>query len=298
MRQHNVSPEQLALVVELLATAGSFRDIAAMTGLRLDAVRAAAAPFLAIMKLTGTHPQCGCGRDRFHPYGCVDSYVKSGRNGEMPGRTVTEAEELTGIRLRAIEMIKAGDRWKHIDAAIGRSKGCARKYLRFMTAEDVAARTALDATRRDSLRRESKGGRAKRPKAPVFAPTPIRDALYLRIAAAVPRWPSPALRDDIISEIYLAVLDGSLREDDVVSSAKVYASRVSLRLENSRATRSLDEPLFADTAFTLLDTLKADAPADTDVFDEDFRIGQSIRSPHRASVRPRGDVRFNLGLAA
>jgi hypothetical protein len=64
-----VTPEVLAQMIDLLPTIGSLRDLCAITGLRLDTVRREVAPFLAIMKLTGTHPKCGCGRDRFHPYG-------------------------------------------------------------------------------------------------------------------------------------------------------------------------------------------------------------------------------------
>jgi hypothetical protein len=151
--EKTVTPEKLALLVDLLPTALSLRDIGTILGLRVDQVHRAAAPFLAIMKIAGTHPKCGCGKDRFHLYGCVDSYAKGSRDGLLPGRTRAEAEVLRWRRELGIEMIKSGVRWCDIDEALGSWKGTARRYMRFMTPEDRQARRLLDDARRDDLRR-------------------------------------------------------------------------------------------------------------------------------------------------
>ncbi|MDP5279930.1 hypothetical protein Q9Q95_13425 [Sphingomonas sp. DG1-23] len=129
------TPELLAMIVELLPTVGSLRDLCALTGLRLDTVRRETAPFLAIMKLNGTHPKCGCGKDRFHPYGCADSYAKSWPSDCLPGHTREETVVLLERRRIAIEMLVAGDRLVDVDCALGMSKGGAKNYLRFLTPE-------------------------------------------------------------------------------------------------------------------------------------------------------------------
>lgn len=135
-----MTPEKLALLVELLPTAGSFRDICAILGVRLEVVRRAAAPFLAIMKLDGTHPQCGCGKDRFHPYGCADSYAKSWPSDCLPGHTRAETVVMLERRRVAIDMLIEGERFCDVDRSLGMSKGGAKNYLRFLTPEQLAER--------------------------------------------------------------------------------------------------------------------------------------------------------------
>ena len=139
-QQKRCTPELLALIVELLPTVGSLRDLCAITGLRLDMIRRETAPFLAIMKLNGTHPKCGCGRDRFHPYGCVDSYARANHSGHVNGQTVAASQAFLERRRRLIEMLIAGDRFVDIDNALGLYRKSARKYLRFLTAEQLAER--------------------------------------------------------------------------------------------------------------------------------------------------------------
>jgi len=145
-----VTPEVLAQIVELLPTVGSLRDLCAITGLRLDTIRRETAPLLAIMKLQGTHPQCGCGRDRFHPYGCTDSYPKGQRDDQLPGHTLVESAVLLERRKVAIDMLVAGERQIDIDAALGMSKGGAKNYLRFLTPEQLATRERRMAEREAS----------------------------------------------------------------------------------------------------------------------------------------------------
>lgn len=140
--QPRVTPEILATMVNLLPTIGSLRDLCGITGLRLDVVRREMAPFLAIMKLQGTHPQCGCGKDRFHPYGCVDSYAKAKRQNEVPGHSPNQHAAILARRSQVISMLVAGDRFTDINAAMGFKHKDARKYLRFLTSEQIAQRNA------------------------------------------------------------------------------------------------------------------------------------------------------------
>lgn len=135
-----VTPELLAMMVDLLPTIGSLRDLCAVTGLSLDVVRRETAPFLAIMKLQGTHPQCGCGRDRFHPYGCADSFKKGYPADCLPGHTREQTVLMLERRKVAIEMLVAGSRYVDIDRALGMSHGGARNYLRFLSPQQLAER--------------------------------------------------------------------------------------------------------------------------------------------------------------
>lgn len=138
-----VTPELLALMIELLPTIGSLRDLCAVTGLRLETVRREMAPFLAIMKLTGTHPQCGCGKDRFHQFGCIESRAKNVPTDCLPGHTRDQTKRLLQQRQVAIDMIVAGARFADIDAALGMTKGGAKNYLRFLTDEQRRQREAI-----------------------------------------------------------------------------------------------------------------------------------------------------------
>jgi len=141
------TPELRAVIAELLPTIGSLRDLCAITGLGLDTMRRETAPLLAIMKLNGTHPQCGCGRDRFHPYGCADSYAKGWPSDCLPGRTREQSAVLLQRREVALGMLAGGARFCDVDAALGMTKGGAKNYLRFLSPEQLAQRQRIAASR-------------------------------------------------------------------------------------------------------------------------------------------------------
>lgn len=135
-----MTPEKLALMVELLPTADSLRDIASILSVHLDVVRRTSAPFLALMKLNGTHPQCGCGKDRFHPYGCADSRAKSWPADCLPGCTRAETVVMLERRRVAVDMLTEGQRFCDVDRALGMHKGTAKYYLRYLTPDQLAER--------------------------------------------------------------------------------------------------------------------------------------------------------------
>lgn len=264
-----VTPELVALIVDLLPTAGSLRDIGAITGLSFDQIRRESAPFLAIMKLAGTHPQCGCGKDRFHPYGCVDSQVKGART--VAERAPTAAERKWSDRREAfVEMLVAGHRFVDIDKALGALKA-SRKFLRFLSKDQIAQREreyARLAQCRNAKKEKEKPKLKPKPKQtikkekkPKCAPRrsepkrPFSDGLYARIASAVPRWLSPALRDDVISDMYVAVTSGAMAVDLVETNARKFASAAANQFETKYGPRSLDEKLFDEGGMTLGDTL-------------------------------------------
>jgi hypothetical protein len=152
-QQHNsapkVAPEVLALVVELLPEIGSLRDLSAVTGLRLDLIRSITAPFRAIMKLQGTHPKCGCGKDRFHPYACVDSRAKIPRD-PFPGRRRADLPKHLARRALIIDMLVAGERFVDIDRCIGSTNKAAHHYISSLTPEQMKARQAAVRRRKEA----------------------------------------------------------------------------------------------------------------------------------------------------
>src|SRR3546814_8594243 len=89
-----MTPEQTARMVELLPTIESMRELADVLGVSRGCIHRAAAPFLAIMKLNGTHPKCECGQDRFHRSGCEYTYnlSRKSRGDRIPGRTAIRSE--------------------------------------------------------------------------------------------------------------------------------------------------------------------------------------------------------------
>ena len=258
-----VTPELVALIVDLLPTAGSLRGIGAITGLSFDQIRRESAPFLAIMKLAGTHPQCGCGKDRFHPYGCVDSQAKGART--VAERAPTAAEQKWSDRREAfVEMLVAGHRFVDIDKALGAFKA-SRKFLRFLSEDQIAQRereyARLAQCRNAKKEKPKPKPRVKKEKKQKCAPSrsepkrPFSDGLYARIASAVPRWLSPALRDDVISDMYVAVTSGAMAADLVETNARKFASAAANQFETKYGPRSLDEKLFDEGGMTLGDTL-------------------------------------------
>ncbi len=162
-----VTPEMLAVMVEHLPTVGSLRDLAAITGARLDAVRRVVAPFLAAMKANGTHPQCGCGKDRFHPYGCVDGERKARYSTPIRGMSVEEALAAVAKRGPIIDAIMTGDPYSAIEQRLNLPQKSARKYLIHLTPEQLAQRKRMER------------GRA----GPVGDKRPFGDALYVSAPA-------------------------------------------------------------------------------------------------------------------
>jgi hypothetical protein len=76
-----------------------------------------------------------------------------------------------------------------------------------------------------------------------------------RINAVVPRTLPRDMRDDIIGEMTLAVIEGRLKIEDVESRAAEFV-RASFKADHNRwGALSLDKPIFEDGTMTLGDTI-------------------------------------------
>lgn len=259
---YKVTPEMLAHMLKHLPTVGSLRDLATITGTRLDAVRQAVAPFLATMKANGTHPKCGCGKDRFHPYGCVDRERKARYSTPIRGRSAEDALAAVAKRGPIIDAIMTGDPYSAIEQRLNLPHKSARKYLIHLTPDQLAQRKRLERDRAE----------------PVGNKRPFGDALYARIAAAVPDWVSGPTRDDIISEMYLATQEGALRLADIEANARRFTMAAVAMWESKFSPRSIDAPMFDDGKRTLADMIPD--PAALAAFEalDDMRVGRGCNA--------------------
>lgn len=238
-----VSTAQRAEIERRLTTAFSVRQIANEMDLDKSTVATIAKPLIAAMREAGTLGLCECGQDRFHPRIC----------SRTAGTGATEDQLRKRIEITAA--IMAGDPFAEIAQRFGLGgPTSARRYLRHLTPEQQERRKELERTR------------ACGTAAPALRP--FSDATYSQIAAAMPRWLSEAARDDAISDMYLAHLEGSVAMSDVATEARRFASRTVAAFESKFGPRSLDERLFDDGDVTLKDTLVD--PAALDAFDYIF----------------------------
>jgi transposase-like protein len=129
---------------------------------------------------------------------------------------------------------------------------------RGISSRDVALRTGIgDATARrirkamgDHPGLLPSGGQRK----PSFA-TPFKDEAYARIARAVSRFLPADIRDDVISDAYVALLEGTLAEADIETRIRRFENRVIGSFANKFGALSLDEGRGEDGTFSLMQTI-------------------------------------------
>lgn len=83
----------------------------------------------------------------------------------------------------------------------------------------------------------------------------IEIRLFEQIRNALPDAMDPVLRDDAISEIYLAVIEGKLSAGRIKAEAKRYANRQVAEWQSRYGPRSLDE-VMGDTDLTMLELIE------------------------------------------
>lgn len=213
------TPAQKAEIAERVKTAISLRQIATELDLDKETVRSIARPHIEAMREAGTLGHCTCGRARFHPRLCSRTVANPGGRWDTP--------EQREKRAAIVAAILAGETFTAISERWGLGYKSVMSYLRWLTPEQRMRRLQWQ---------------AERGQACTFRPH--TDQLYTRIAAAVPRWLSEATRDDAISDIYLAVLEGHLSANDIGKEASRYASRAVNQWESKFAPRSLNEPAY------------------------------------------------------
>lgn len=94
----------------------------------------------------------------------------------------------------------------------------------------------------------------------IARPSIIRatDDIMDEIEAAVPRYLPPDHRADVIQNIWLAVLERRLKRSEIAERVREYINAEYRNAHNKYGDRSLDVPIWIDSATTLLDTLSTE----------------------------------------
>lgn len=222
--------KQVGQIAAMLQTGKSLRQIAAEMDANRDSVATAARPIIAAMREAGTLGRCECGKERYHQRIC------SKNAGPLP-QTSPEQIARRGI---IVGDIMRGDTFATIAQRHGiATVAGARSYLRYLTPPQRERRKILERQRR----REAEQ---------VFRPH--GDQLYAAIAAATPRWTSEQLRDDIISDLYLAVLEGEVTIENIREAAR-RATTQAVQSFESRFALSIDRRVFEDGRDTYADMI-------------------------------------------
>lgn len=163
--------------------------------------------------------RCACGGVLLH-LGCCD------HNGRVAPEQIARRKEIIALLVRGVPVDEIGRRF-------GRAANVIDRYRRFLTAAQVEQRARAIAERR----------RRSAAYAPVTA---HRDPLYAQVASAVPATLPQHLRDDIISDMIVAVLEGR-GASAVCADARRFISRGFRQWASKFGPASLDEARFDDS---------------------------------------------------
>lgn len=181
---------------------------------------------------------CGCG-------GLLQHVGSCDHNGRVAPEQIERRNQILGLLARGVPVEEIGRR-------LGRAPNVIDRYRRFLTPAQMEqrARGITERRRRNAI------------EAPVSA---HRDPLYAQVARAVPASLPRHLRDDIISDMIVAVLEG--READAVcADARRFIGRGFRQWASKFGPASLDEARFDDSAETLVASIPD--PAALAAFDQ------------------------------
>jgi hypothetical protein len=104
----------------------------------------------------------------------------------------------------------------------------------------------------------SKAARKSTHKPWPAAITPMTNPLYARIAEAIGRGIAADVRDDAISEMWLAIEEGTVAVASLVSAAKRFRNRAVSDYANPYGPRSVDEDIGDGDGFRMIDLIRDD----------------------------------------
>ncbi|WP_324748815.1 hypothetical protein SH591_08840 [Sphingomonas sp. LY54] len=229
-----IDAQQHALVQELLRTTSkSNREIAAETGVSHGTVAIARHRFnIELVQAGGELPRCDCGQYLHHPRLCWARQRQNMMNAGMRSLVTMEPEMRADVRRRLL----GGEAMRTVAERVGLKRSQILSFVQTFTRDEreqrkAAFRVGAGRRRADALRRS-----ITKPK----ATDPTTDPLYARISAAVPRGIDCTLRDDMISQAYLEVLEGRIKEDQLADGVKKVRGRIFQAFANPWGNLSLD----------------------------------------------------------
>ena len=141
---------------------------------------------------------------------------------------------------------------------------------------ELAASTAIPLKQLVRVRRElSPDDRARRARAIRQRATLQNDRhhatdVFAQVQGAIPRWIDPAVRSDVASEVYLAIMEGRLEIEQLGTAIRTFARRGLAAWSPQKGPRSMDEALGADDDRTLGEMIGDDT---SEALLEDITIG-------------------------
>lgn len=228
-------PQKRAQIVELInANDLSNRAIAKVVGCSLDVVNKVRLKQRAQQLANGGEvPTCGCGRVLHHPYGCRYRRARDQIAAGNQCVAALSAEEQGSIRTQLL----AGTPLPRIAQLHNFPKQKIQTFLNGLSDEDKAVRKAAVLTRNARKRAMRLADAVPKP----VSTNPLNDPLYSEIARYVSHRIDPALRDDMIMEAYVEVMEGKLDRSALRDGMRSIRRRVFNGFANRWGHLSLDE---------------------------------------------------------
>lgn len=235
-------------------TTRSNREISATTGIPLSTVNGSRRRFnLEVVKSGEELPRCECGQYLHHARLCWARHRQNMKNAGIASVRTLAPEVAEDVRRRLLR----GETMRSIAERVSLKKEQIHSFLRTFTAEERQQRELAFRTSAGRRRARALARKIARP----HATNPSSDPLYARISAAVPRGIDPALRDDMISQAYLEVLEGQLKEDRLAEGVKKVRGRIFQAFANPWGNVSLDAALGDDDARAIVESIPAGTSA-------------------------------------
>ena len=200
--------------------------IAEQIGVQVQTVLKHSAETRAAMFAAGV--SCACGRPVGHPYWCSakwDAYDQPRGRRPLPEPRETQA----------VEALLRGDIVADIATAVRVGTDSIWRLRRSLTDDQRAQRTGAI---RDRIARNERAG---------------AEAIMDQIKAAVSKRIDPTVRDDVIGELYLAVVEGRIEVEQVADVVRSFVCRGISQWQSAFGPRSLDATLSSDGNRTLAD---------------------------------------------
>lgn len=178
---------------------------------------------------------CKCGKPRGHAYGCSAFAYRIVDDPAEVDRCVTALEQ----GLTMVQIVREhGVREALVRITRAKLTEHSQQLRRQAIAERVQARV------------RPKRVRAIKKSLPASISSRVlaahRDALFAKCSAAIPRGMAQDIRDDAVTELYLAVLEGEVAENEIREKAGKFVNATYSTWASRFGPRSLDAKLSAD----------------------------------------------------
>lgn len=211
----------------------SNRTIVTDTGIPLETVNKSRRRYNAALIKAGEElPKCDCGQQLHHSRLCWARHRQNLKNRGVRSVATLEPFEQENMRRRLL----AGATMRSEAERANLPKPAIGSFIRNFTPEERRQRDdsfVIASARRRSARLSKAIARPRAVK-------PMADPLYAQISHAVPRGIDSALRDDMISQAYLEVLEGRLDPKKLAAGVRKVRGRVFQAFANPWGNKSID----------------------------------------------------------